>query len=820
MTRSRRRKLEREQAAKRASAARPTRPSLIIALPFAPMLFTGGAARAQDPAAPAPPPGIEEITVTSQKREESLQDVPISVQALSDEKLEELQINSFDDYIKYLPSVNYQTLAPGFGLAYFRGIANGENNNHSGPYPTVGIYLDEMPITTIQGALDLHLYDIARVEALAGPQGTLYGASSMAGTIRIITKKPDPTEFAAGYDLEVNSVSRGGIGYVGEGFVNQPISDFAALRLVGWYKKDAGFIDNVYGQRNFPTAGSCLNNSRHTRRGCGDSPATTEDDYNETETYGGRAALGVDLTENWTITPSVMAQVTNYDGGPAFDADRGDLHLSRYYPEEIRDRFWQAALTIEGQIANFDVTYAGGYLDRYDTVDADYSDYAYFYDVLYGYASYWADSSGNPLPDPSQYIHGRDDYDRIFHELRVATPAEERLRAIVGVFYESTHHEIYQRYRIDDLGVYEVTGWDDTIWLTNQERKHTEFAGFGEASLDITDQLTLTGGLRAYRSYDAIKGFFGFNDAYSSNYGEALCFSTEQFRGSPCTNLDDSVDETGVVYKGNLTYNFDDERLIYLTYSEGYRPAGINRNATVGPYSSDTLKNYEFGWKTSWRDGTVRVNGAAFVETWDDMQFSFLPPSGSGLTVIDNAGRGRILGLELFFDWFPTDRLQLGGGFTVIDAELRTDYRQSDIVSVPGSPPPTGPPDASEGDELPVTPEFKGNLIARYTMPIGSWTGFVQSASVYQTSSWSDLLAEDRRLIGSNDPFFTTDLSFGLERETYGVELYVNNVFDERAEIFKFTGCSTEVCANPGNGSVYTVPTQPRTIGLKFHQRF
>ena len=147
--------------------------------------------------------------------------------------------------MKFLPSVSYQTLGPGFAQVYMRGVASGGDGNHSGPLPSVGIYLDEQPITTIQGALDVHLYDIARVEALAGPQGTLYGASSQAGTIRIITNKPDPSGFAAGYDLEGNTVDDGGIGYVAEGFVNIPLSDSAAIRLVGWDKHDAGYIDNV-----------------------------------------------------------------------------------------------------------------------------------------------------------------------------------------------------------------------------------------------------------------------------------------------------------------------------------------------------------------------------------------------------------------------------------------------------------------------------------------------------------------------------------------------------------------------------------------------
>ena len=146
-----------------------------------------------------------------------------------------------------------------------RGVASGETANHSGPSPSVGTYLDEQPITMISGALDIHIYDIARVEALAGPQGTLYGASSQAGTLRIITNKPDPSEFKAGYDLQFHTLQHGEEGYVGEGFVNLPISSNSAIRLVGWYEKEAGYIDNVPGTVTYPSSGRTTARALHSR---------------------------------------------------------------------------------------------------------------------------------------------------------------------------------------------------------------------------------------------------------------------------------------------------------------------------------------------------------------------------------------------------------------------------------------------------------------------------------------------------------------------------------------------------------------------------
>src|SRR5688572_7179249 len=200
MTRSKLRKIRRLES--RHSRA------LLRGVPLAgAMLAAAGVVHAQQ-AEEDPQRGLDEVVVTALKSQAmNLQDVPLSIQAIGTERLEELGISSFDDYVKFLPSVSFQQLGPGFARVFMRGAASGDNGNHSGPQPGVGQYLDEQPITTIQGALDIHMYDIARVESLAGPQGTLYGASSQSGTIRIITNKPDKSGFDAGYSLQGNTVT-------------------------------------------------------------------------------------------------------------------------------------------------------------------------------------------------------------------------------------------------------------------------------------------------------------------------------------------------------------------------------------------------------------------------------------------------------------------------------------------------------------------------------------------------------------------------------------------------------------------------------------
>lgn len=793
MSRSRKRKLKRVGLA-------------LTSVPVASTVITGVAPAQQAQNTQAS--GLETVVISAQKRDESLQDVPISVTALGTGKLEELHVESFEDYVKFLPSVAFQSTAPGFSLIYMRGVASGENGNHSTSLPSVGVYLDEQPITTIQGPLDIHVYDVARVEALAGPQGTLYGASSQSGTLRIITNKPDPSGFEAGYDFEGNTMSQGGEGYVAEGFANIPFTSNAAVRLVGWYEHDPGYISNVPGTRTYPTSGGCITNAVPAPPGCVTTPEHARNDYNDSDTYGARAALRINLNENWSITPSVMGQHSKADGGFQFDPKVGDLKRTHFYPDNYDDKWWQAALTVQGKLSNFEVVYAGAYLNRDDVVNLDYSDYSYFYDVQAGYGAYWTDDAGNPLPDPSQYINGTDGYTKQSHEIRFTSPQEYRWRFVAGAFTQRQEHAIFQRYKINGLSTQlSVTNWPDTIWLTNQQREDREHALFGELTFDVTNKLALTGGLRWFKTKNSLKGFFGFNANYSSNFGEALCTSPEQFRGSPCTNLDDSVDQDGVIPKVNLTYRVTADKMLYATYSRGFRPGGINRNATVPPYKTDYLNNYELGWKSTWAANRFRWNGALFVERFADIQFSFLPPSGAGLSVVKNAGSAEIKGVESEIAWAPTGVFTLSGGFSWLDAKLTSDYFQDASATVP---------DAPKGTQLPVAPKFKTNLTARLKFPVGRFQGYVQGAVVYNGSSWSDLLAADRAMLGKQASYTILDLTAGIGRNDYSLELYAANATDERATLFRTTECVTGVCGvNP-----YTVTNRPRTIGLKFSQRF
>ena len=757
---------------------------------------------------------LVEVVVTAQKRSENLQDVPLSIQAFGTARLEELGISSFDDYAKYLPSVSFQKVgSPSIEHTYMRGVSSGGDGNHSGSQPSVGMYLDEQPVTTIDGNLNIHLYDIERVEALAGPQGTLYGASSQAGTIRIISNKPDTSGFKAGYDVGVNQVSHGGVGYSVEAFVNLPLTDMAAVRLVGWDVHDAGYIDNVHGAVTFPTSGITFDNAGLVKK-----------DYNTVETKGGRAALKVNLNDNWTILPTVMGQVQQTDGDFAYNPALGDLEVQHWFPQNIHDSWVQSALTVEGKIGNFDLTYAGAYLTRNTHEQSDYTDYSLYYDAAYG--KYFVDNAG-ALINPAQTIIGRDHYTKYSHELRFSTPKDAPVRFVGGLFLERQVHEILQDYVVnngDPLGSVapndvSVPGWPGTLWLTDQERVDRDKAIFGELTWDITAQLSASAGLRQFSYDNSLQGFYGFSSNFSGHTGVAICsIPFVPFHGAPCTDLNRGTSGSGNSPKLNLTYRFNHDLMIYATYSKGFRPGGVNRNGggTLPPYQPDYLKNYEFGWKTTWFDNRLRFNGAFFREDWSNFQFSYLGPNS--LTIITNAGQARVDGVETDLEFAATQNLLLTGGFSLLDAKLtQTFCGDPSICSAPGFDPTTYEQYAASGTRLPVTPKFKGNITARYSFPIGSYKGDVQASAMYVGERTSDLRTLAANALGDMPSYTVADFSAGMQVNNIHYQLYVNNAFDKRAVLNKYAECDVLLC---GAISQYIVPNQPRTIGVKFGQKF
>jgi iron complex outermembrane receptor protein len=817
---------------------------------------------------------LEEVVVTAQKRTENLQDVPISIEVLSGAQLAELDIGGLDGYVKYSPSISYSrgqgqggNAQPGSSHIYMRGVVSGANENHSGSQPSVGTYLDEQPVTTIDGTPDVHLYDIQRIEVLEGPQGTLYGASSEAGTVRIITNKPDPTGFSASYDVKGDQVNHGGKGYSAEGYVNIPLSSIAAVRLVGYYEHDGGYINNVAGTN----ASACIVNGIRTFPTWDGQPSTYPavapcppvgtvgagaisnaayrgNNYNPVDMKGGRAALKIDINDNWTVTPSVMAQGVSTEGFFGYDPAVGNLQVVHFGPESSNDTFTQSALTVEGKINDFDLTYAGAFMKRDTHSIADYSDYSLFYDRVFGSGAYWTDAKGNPIM-PQELVVTKGYFQKWSNEVRLSTPQDQPVHAIAGVFVQRQLHDIWEQYVMPGYGFTNPYGSPNSptpnpdgysqalsiptiansIWLTDEQRVDRDQAAFTQVTWNIDSQWSLNGGFRYYTYDNTLQGFFGYSAANPFSSGVKHCFGYPTHTAppsspfAPCTNLNNRVTGSGNVPRLNLTYKFTPDKMVYATFSKGFRPGGVNRTAEagIGPYQADYLKNYEIGWKTQWFDHRLRWNGAVFWENWNNFQFSFLGPNS--VTIIENGGNATIKGIENEFEWQATNALTLSTSFTFLDPRLTENYcGQAGVTYCPNQvtneafgAPIIGPL-APSGTNLPITPKFKGNVIARYLFDeVRGWKPFAQASWVYQTQSTPTLKIDQARNIGMQPAYGLVDAVGGATMDRSTIQLIVTNVADRRAELSRFTQTNPTVENQP-----YIVPTQPRTFTIQFGQKF
>lgn len=750
---------------------------------------------------------IEEVIVTAQKRDQNIQDVPISIDVLGETDLENLGITDLEDFVQLFPSANYASLGPGTGNIYIRGISSG-GESALGSTPNVAMYLDEQPITAVDSYLNPHIYDVARIEALAGPQGTLFGANSQSGSIRIITNKPDPSEFAASFDAEASSIRHGDVGYLLEGMVNVPISDRAALRVVGWLKEDAGFIDNVASSYTF--------NNGNVRAGLSDpadiataaditvtNDEIAEDDFNEATTWGFRAQLGIDLNDNWTATAGVMRQELDSQGVWDHDPDEvGDLEVARLLPDENNDEWTQLSLVVEGRLGNLDLTYSAAHLERDVEGRADYSLYSDFYvsgGFVQRFYSCYVSYFGQCV-DPREQFTNDEKYNRDTHELRLMSDQERRFRWLLGAFYEHSVHFFDWEWHV--LGLAGVPGAaveePDIYWTTDQKRTFEEFAFFGEVAFDVTDQLTASVSARYFDNDLALRGFSG-TVFFPDRFGPRV----EDF------NTDLRTDDNDVIVKANLSYHITEDMMAYFTFSQGYRPGGLNRvfNTLIGGvYEPDFVDNFEIGLKGSASGGRVRYNLAAFNMNWDDFQLSRFDVSVSPLTLTDNVGTARSRGFEGDVSFLVTDNWDVSLALSVINAEITEDYWINEANIGDGNP------DAEDGRELPRVPEFKGNIQSRYNFTVGGRDAFVQGSYVHTGKSYSDLFdgSNDIRTRKLQRAYDIVNLAVGLEGESWAAELFLRNVFDERGEVFR----------NGASWDSRVTTNRPRTLGLRFRQKF
>jgi iron complex outermembrane recepter protein len=816
MTRSRKRKLARTRAK---WAGMPLASALIAG---------GGVAHAADSSDTTV---LDEVVVTAQKRSEDMQKVPISMQVLSGQDLAQHNVTDFDDFAKLLPSVSYQSLGPGQAQVYFRGIASGNDGLHAGSLPTTGVYLDEIPVTTIGNTLDVHIYDIDHVEALAGPQGTLYGASSLSGTLRIITNKPDPSAFSAGYDVKADDYGPGSPGGEFEGYINVPLGDHVAVRLVGFYDYTGGYINNVLTSDTFQlgaAAGPPNQPQTYT------NAANVEKTFNPVQTYGGRGALKVDLNDNWSIMPQVLWQSQRADGNFSYNPQQGNLNVGDFGPEYNEDKWYQSALAVQGKVSNFDIVYSGGWFERNVHNVVDYTGYSVAYDAIaqqpgatYNAVRYQNCVAGTPatncnggaytLANPTQFVDNHDQYTKLNQELRISSPSNYAFKGLLGLFYQRQTDDIRAAFQTPDLpSYYSIQGSPNTVYLSQQDRADRDYAVFTDLSYEFSSQWKLNAGIRQFWVENTLYGFFGFpyvtTQSGTGSCSPPLSAATIIPGYWPCVNTNKKVIEDGETHRVTLTYQIDPDRMVYATYSTGFRPGGNNRRVGVAPYTDDTLTNYELGWKTSWMEGRLRANGALFYEKWYNMQLSV--NGSNGITSIVNAANADVKGVESQLEWLALDNLTLSASATYVDAKTTQDY--CNLNADEGVSHNCTDPVAPSGTQLPVTPKIKSNLTARYKFTVNDYNDFLQAVVIHQGTSTSVLNVEKNDLMGDLPQFTTLDLSAGMGKDNWKVEVFVNNVFNELGQLGRIAQCTNDYCYE--NYRVY--PIKPQLFGIRFGQKF
>lgn len=765
---------------------------------------------------------IEEVIVTSTKRAESAQDIPVTVQALNGESLDQLNVKNFDDYIRFLPNVTAGGRGPGQSTIYIRGMATEtiatQLAQANGTAPNVALYLDEQPVSVGGRNLDVYVADMERVEVLKGPQGTLFGASSQAGTVRLITNKPELDVFDAGFKASFSDTKHGETSTTSEGFFNLPlIEGKLATRVVVFNANEGGYIDNVAGTYTPDPAinpaweGHNVVSAHNTD--------LVEKDFNDASYKGFRVGLKYAINDVWDVLVQHTEQDLAADG--VFDHDPeqvGDLQVQRYYKDELEDSFGLTSVTVEGLLGDLEVFYSGGYLDREVEQSMDYTGY----NDVGGYVDYYT-CNATECFDPTKGFQGIVENSRQSHEFRLTTPSENRWRATGGMFYEDV--EILDRGNfvypsIIDLGFPQnyPRGWSpDTTdpvrataidsgprdpgvaFFNDITRKENQLAFFGELSYDITDRLSATAGLRYYEIEVELLGsanssFYNAGGIDVDQAGDNLDSKWQE------NGIDVPLTESDTIGKFTLSYDATDDIMLYTTWSEGFRPPAYNRgggngNATTTvPFTvtTDTVENMEFGWKTQLFDNQLQFNGNAYFIDWQNIQTAVFDPSVYFLFYLDNALDAEIKGIEMDATWLATANLTLNGAMS---------YNKTEITSVPNSAVNVAP----EGSELALSPPLQMTLSARYDWVMDQgYDAYWQIAAQYTDESYSSIVIQPNDRY-KQDAYTTVDASIGVKRATWGVELFAENLTDERAQLF----------INTLDGSKRITTNRPMTVGLR-----
>jgi len=727
-------------------------------------------------------PQLEEITVTAQKRSESLQNVPMSISAFSSAQLTDRMVQSFFDYGTSVPNLAFASTGIGSAAARtisIRGIS-GDN--------VTGFYIDETPVPD---SIDPRIVDVQRIEVLRGPQGTLYGARSMGGTVRLITEQPhsDATDgqiAVTGSKTDMTDKAN----YSGNGTLNVPlVKGRLAARLTGFYESDAGWF-----KRTFPSSpGSAAND--------------VIPDIAHTNTYGGALSLAYQATDSLVITPRVMHQRSDYNGFPyadffipgsgAYSFTPSDFVQRRRYniPEGGHDQWSLYSLGLTWNTAPGSLVVSSSYFDRGVFETEDSTDFVQY--VAGAFMGINAPVSAAPISEHQKFR-------RFAEEARFSSSLDGPFRYVAGLYYAYTEQaQIFPPAMVPGIDAQSGGALGTDLQYASFTRSVTkESAVFGEGTYKLTSDLDLTLGARWYRVTSA------------SDTGTQAGFAVG---GQEFTIPGSTITETGVNPKAQINYHVAGDHLVYATASRGYRPGGVLPGVPDAPsvgctadlvnlgltsaqtrhFESDHLWNYELGAKTAWLDDRLTVDGAGYLIRWSNIQQLVSLPCGFGFTA--NAGSAQSKGFELEVHARPWPFLDLAGGVGYSHA----------VITGAGSTSPQQP-----GDRVNQVPDWTGNASVTYTRMLGA--GVKSTLNVSYAYVGESLSANNNPTSPRVRPSYQlVDARFAFSRDGYELALFAKNLANEHANLADNRSIAAEL---PGRPRIVT--NQPRTVGIELRARF
>ena len=723
-------------------------PALCAGIAFAPQ-----PAFAQDAGAE------EEIIVTATKRSADIQDVAGAITAVGAQQLDDMGVDDFRELATAVPSLTFVPTSNSTTKIVLRGISTG--NNYDATSSATGLYLDDVPMGSAYGpgGTEINLIDLARVEVLRGPQGTLYGAGSLGGTVRFVTRQPELDHFGGMIEGDA-SVTEGATGSGVSAVLNVPlIENQMAARFVAYHREQDGYIS---------------------------SPTLGDDEINRSHLNGGRAALLWEPNANWSFNLSGLYQDTFVNGGNFVDTDlagnplAGDLTQSIAIiqtPVEIRSAI--GSFVVNGDLGWADLTWASSYgnFDRLQVVDTT--------PTATGRGALLAAIGLLGLTDadtiPETFYSEDTSYQT---ELRLASPEGGDFDWLVGLFYQDYELAGNRTINVNDGPTYLTTALNGDLAQTR-----VTTALFGDVTWRFAPRWSV-----------AVGGRFAMIEA--ENFQELTGFAVG---GGPITS-ETTGDDEYFTPRVELSFKPSEDVLLYALYSEGYRAGGPNlqypafAGTPPATYAPDTVANYEIGAKTEWMQGRLVLNAAAFLEEFDDLQVvGRIGPLS--LPYFANVSAAETSGLEIELGARPTDNLALNFALTYTDAQFTEASAAINVV---------------DGDRIPQIPEWTLSGSADYTLPVtAGLDAFFHLDGRYVGASPADTTAIAKANNLELDAYSVFNGRVGIETENgFRASLFVQNLTDERGEL------NTMIADGLTPARLRTTILTPRTIGIQLAQEF